>query len=204
MQRDSGRHQHDLRAIARRVMVERDLLPDFSSAVMPEVARSQAAPANGAPKMRDLRGLLWCSIDNDDSPDLDQLTFAEPIGGGVVRILVAVADADATVAQGSATEAEDRANKVERQVGKSAAALLLEPRIGQQFDAIITGASQKGTWVRILRPPVEGKLVQGADGLDVGDQLQVTLIATDVEQGYIDFSRVGGSPTMGLRSPATR
>ena len=87
------------------------------------------------------------------------------------------------------TEAEDRANKVERQVGKSAAALLLEPRIGQQFDAIVTGASQKGTWVRILRPPVEGKLVQGADGLDIGDRLQVTLIGTNVEQGYIDFVR---------------
>jgi exoribonuclease-2 len=90
------------------------------------------------------------------------------------------------------TETEDRADKVERQVGKSAAALLLEPRIGQRFDAIVTGASQKGTWVRILRPPVEGKLVRGADGLDVGDRLQVELIATDVEQGYIDFARSGG------------
>ena len=110
MQRGSGRHQHDLMAIARRVMVERDLLPDFSSAVMAEVARSQAAPANGAPKMRDLRGLLWCSIDNDDSRDLDQLTFAESIGGGVVRILVAVADVDATVAQGSATDGHARHN----------------------------------------------------------------------------------------------
>ena len=503
MQRDSGQHRHDLRAIARRVMVERDLLPDFSPAVMAEVTRSQAATANGAPGARDLRGLLWCSIDNDDSRDLDQLTVAEPMGGGAVRILVAVADVDAAVAQGSATdgharhnttsvytaaaifpmlperlstdltslgegedrvalvvemavnadgtvgsadiyrgvvknraklaynavaawldatgpipdraaivpgmeaqlrlqeqvaqrlrdvrhhhgalsldtiqarpvfegetltdlevehpnraraliedfmiaansvtarylaardypalrrvlrsperwvrivelaaglgaslppepdaaalnaflaarrqadplrfpdlslaivklmgrgeytvelpgqtapghfglavpaythstapnrrfpdviaqrllkaalasrpapyanaelqelahhctEAEDRANKVERQVGKSAAALLLEPRIGQRFDAIITGASQKGTWVRILRPPVEGKLVHGADGLDVGDRVQVTLIATDVEQGYIDFARGNGSPAMGLRSRATR
>jgi exoribonuclease-2 len=102
------------------------------------------------------------------------------------------------------TEAEDRANKVERQVGKSAAALLLEPRIGQQFDAIVTGASQKGTWVRILRPPVEGKLVHGADGLDVGDQVQVKLIATDVERGYIDFARGNGSPAKGPRSRATR
>ena len=502
MRRDSGQHRHDLRVIARRVMVERDLLPDFSSAVMGEVARSQAATANGAPGARDLRGLLWCSIDNDDSRDLDQLTVAEPMGDGAVRILVAVADVDATVAQGSATdgharhnttsvytaaaifsmlperlstdltslgegedrvalvvemtvnadgtvgvtdlyraivknraklaynavaawldatgpipdraaivpgmeaqlrlqdqvaerlrdvrhhhgalsletiqarpvfdgetltdlevehpnrargliedfmiatnsamarylaardyptlrrvlrsperwarivelaaglgaslppepdagaldaflvtrrqadplrfpdlslaivklmgrgeyvvelpgqtapghfglavpayihstapnrrfpdviaqrllkaalasrpapytnaelqdlaqhctEAEDRANKVERQVGKSAAALLLEPRIGQQFDAIVTGASQKGTWVRILRPPVEGKLVQGADGLDVGDRVQVTLIATDVEQGYIDFARGDGSPVKGLLPRAT-
>jgi exoribonuclease R len=102
------------------------------------------------------------------------------------------------------TETEDRANKVERQVGKSAAALLLEPRIGQQFDAIVTGASPKGTWVRILRPPVEGKLVHGADGLDVGDRVQVTLIATDVERGYIDFAEGNGSPAMGLRTRAPR
>lgn len=102
------------------------------------------------------------------------------------------------------TEGEDRANEVERQVGKSAAALLLEPRIGQQFDAIITGASQKGTWARILRPPVEGKLVHGADGLDVGDRVQGKLIATDVEQGYIDFARMAGSLAMGLQSGASR
>ena len=472
-------------------MVERDLLPDFSPAVMEEVARIQAPAADGAPGARDLRGLLWCSIDNDDSRDLDQLTVAEPLAGGSVRILVAVADVEATVAKGSeidgharhnttsvytaatifpmlperlstdltslgadedrlalvvemqvngdgtlaaselypavvrnhaklayngvaawlegagptpervaavqgmeaqlrlqdqvaerlrdlrhhqgalrletiqarpvfdgetlidlevdqtnraraliedfmiaansvtaryleargytslrrvlrsperwarivelaaglgvslppqpdaaaldaflakrrqadplrfpdlslaivklmgrgeyvvevpgqtvpghfglavqaythstapnrrfpdvvvqrllkaalagspapyaneelqdlakhCTEAEDRANKVERQVGKSAAALLLEPRIGQKFDAIVTGASPKGTWARILQPPVEGKLVHGADGLDVGDRVQVKLIATDVEQGFIDFARSDG------------
>jgi len=497
MQRNSGRHRHDLTAIARRVMTERGLLPDFSPAVMGEVARSQAATADGDPGARDLRGLLWCSIDNDDSRDLDQLTVAEPLPGGAVRILVAIADVDAAVTKGSAidgharhnttsvytaavifpmlperlstdltslgegqdrvalavemvvkddgalaasdlyravvrnraklaynavaawlegtgaipdrvaavpgmeaqlrlqdqvaqrlgevrhhhgalsletiqarpvfdgevltgleveetnrakaliedfmiaangvtaryleargypslrrvlrsperwerivalaaglgerlpaepdaaaleaflakrrdadpmrfpdlslavvklmgrgeyvvefpgqtvpghfglavqaythstapnrrfpdviaqrllkaalagrpapyantelqdlaqhcTEAEDRANKVERQVGKSAAALLLEPRIGDWFDAIVTGASDKGTWVRILRPPVEGKLVHGADGLDVGDRVRVELIGTDVEQGHIDFVKVnGGSQTTG-------
>jgi len=499
MQRNSGRHRHDLTAIARRVMTERGLLPDFSPAVMGEVARSQAATADGDPGARDLRGLLWCSIDNDDSRDLDQLTVAEPMAGGAVRILVAIADVDAAVTQGSATdgharhnttsvytaavifpmlperlstdltslgegedrvalavemavkddgtpaasdlyravvrnraklaynavaawlegtgaipdrvaavpgmaaqlrlqdqvaqrlrevrhhhgalsletvqarpvfdgdvltdlevertnraraliedfmiaangataryleargypslrrvlrsparwerivelaaglgerlppepaaaaleaflakrrdadplrfpdlslavvklmgrgeyvvefpgqttpghfglavpaythstapnrrfpdviaqrllkaalarrpapyanaelqdlaqhctEAEDRANKVERQVGKSAAALLLEPRIGQRFDAIVTGASDKGTWVRILRPPVEGKLVHGADGLDVADRVRVELIGTDVEQGHIDFVKAdGGSQTTGRK-----
>ncbi len=110
MQRDSGRHRHDLRAIARRVMVERDLLPDFSSAVMAEVARSEPVTATGAPGARDLRGLLWCSIDNDDSRDLDQLTVAEPMGGGAVRILVAIADVDAAVGQGSATDGHARHN----------------------------------------------------------------------------------------------
>ena len=89
------------------------------------------------------------------------------------------------------TEQEDDANKVERQVRKSAAALLLEHRVGQLFDAVVTGASEKGTWVRIFDPPAEGKLVHGFDGLEVGDRLRVKLIATDVERGFIDFVRVG-------------
>ncbi len=91
------------------------------------------------------------------------------------------------------TEAEDAANKVERRVEKSAAALLLESRIGEQFDSIVTGASEKGTWVRLLTIPVEGKLVQGFEGLDVGHRLRVQLIATDVERGFIDFKKVGSS-----------
>jgi exoribonuclease-2 len=89
------------------------------------------------------------------------------------------------------TEQEDDADKVERLVRKSAAALLLESRIGQRFDAVVTGASEKGTWVRIFDPPAEGKLVHGFDGLEVGDKLRVKLISTDVERGFIDFVRVG-------------
>jgi VacB/RNase II family 3'-5' exoribonuclease len=89
------------------------------------------------------------------------------------------------------TEEEDAAKKVERQVGKSAAAMLLESRIGEQFDAIVTGAADKGTWVRLLDPPVEGRLVRGFDGVDVGNRIHVRLTHTDVEQGFIDFERVG-------------
>ena len=91
------------------------------------------------------------------------------------------------------TEAEDAANKVERQVGKSAAALLLESRIGEHFDSIVTGASEKGTWVRCLAVPVEGKLVQGFEGVDVGDRIKVQLISVNVEMGFIDFRKVVGS-----------
>jgi VacB/RNase II family 3'-5' exoribonuclease len=91
------------------------------------------------------------------------------------------------------TAAEDAATKVERQVEKSAAALLLESRIGEQFDSIVTGASEKGTWVRLLSLPVEGKLVEGFNGIDVGDRLRVQLIETNVERGYIDFKRVNQS-----------
>ena len=84
----------------------------------------------------------------------------------------------------------DNAAKVERQVDKSAAALLLAPRLGQRFDAIVTGAADKGTWVRICSPTAEGKLVKGFEGLDVGDACQVKLTHTDVERGFIDFERL--------------
>jgi len=89
------------------------------------------------------------------------------------------------------TEKENDAEKVERRLQKSAAALLLESQIGQRFDAIVTGASNKGTWVRLLPLPVEGKLVSGCRGLDVGDRVQVDLIGTDVERGFIDFAKAG-------------
>ena len=89
------------------------------------------------------------------------------------------------------TVQEDNATKAERQVHKSAAALLLSSRIGQRFDGIVTGASSKGTWVRIFHPSVEGKVVRGAAGLDVGDKVRVELLDTNVERGYIDFGSLG-------------
>ncbi|MGB2867640.1 MAG: RNB domain-containing ribonuclease [Bacteroidota bacterium] len=88
------------------------------------------------------------------------------------------------------TEIEDVAKKIERQVEKSAAALVLESRINQKFDAVVTGASAKGTWVRLFHPPVEGRLISGFEGLDVGHRTRVELVHTDVERGYIDFKRV--------------
>jgi len=87
------------------------------------------------------------------------------------------------------TENEDAAKKVERQVGKSAAALVLESKINQWFAAIVTGASAKGTWVRLLDPPIEGRLVNGFAGVDVGDRFRVQLVHTDVDRGYIDFKK---------------
>jgi len=87
------------------------------------------------------------------------------------------------------TTQEDNATKVERRVRKSAAALLLAPRVGERFDAIVTGASAKGTWVRLCRSAIEGKVVRGATDLDVGDRVRVELVHTDVERGFIDFAR---------------
>ena len=88
------------------------------------------------------------------------------------------------------TEEENAVKKVQRQVDKSAAALLLESRIGEKFDAIVTGASEKGTWARLLTIPVEGRVVHGFQGADVGHRIRVKLVSTDVDRGFIDFKRV--------------
>jgi exoribonuclease-2 len=88
------------------------------------------------------------------------------------------------------TEKENDANKVERLVAKSAGAMLLSTRIGDQFDAMCTGAAAKGTWVRIFHPPIEGRLRYGYGGVDVGDRFRVELLHTDVEKGYIDFKKI--------------
>jgi len=86
------------------------------------------------------------------------------------------------------TQKEDDAERVERLVRKAAAACLLSDRIGDEFDGIVTGAAPKGTWARIFDPPVEGRVEQGATGLDVGDRVRVKLIHTDPERGFIDFA----------------
>jgi exoribonuclease-2 len=91
------------------------------------------------------------------------------------------------------TAQEDAANKVERQVRKSAAALLVQSHVGEVFDAVVTGAADKGTWVRVAVPPIEGKLVRGTGGpgsVDVGDRVRVRLVAVDVDRGFIDFAQV--------------
>lgn len=87
------------------------------------------------------------------------------------------------------TVQEKNATKVERQVRKAATALLLINRIGQQFNGVVTGASEKGTWVRISEPIAEGKVVKGSSGLDVGDRVRVELVQVNPERGFIDFAR---------------
>lgn len=90
---------------------------------------------------------------------------------------------------GNCTAKEDAARKVEREMSKRLAAVAMSRKIGQIFDALVTGATPKGTFVRVLQPRVEGLLAQGQQGLDVGDRLRVKLIRADVQRGYIDFAR---------------
>jgi VacB/RNase II family 3'-5' exoribonuclease len=91
------------------------------------------------------------------------------------------------------TERENAANKVERFVKKCAAAVLLSARIGEVFEGVITGVTDRGTWVRILHPHVEGKIVERHEGLDVGDRVRVRLASVDPDHGFIDFALVGSA-----------
>ena len=119
-------------------------------------------------------------------PDLvTQRLLKAAIAGGPVPYTAADLGEIAT----HCTDMEDEAHKVERLVRKAAGALLLESQIGRVFDGIVTGASPKGTWVRIFHPPVEGRVVRGFEGVDVGDRLRVRLTHTDAARGFIDFAR---------------
>ena len=134
-----------------------------------------------------VRDYAHSTAPNRRYPDLiTQRLLKAAMGNGSVPYTVGDLEA---LAQ-HCTDKEDAAKKVERQVEKSAAALVLESKMKQRFEAIVTGASSKGTWVRLLHPPVEGKLVSGFEGLDVGHRCHVELVRTDVERGYVDFKRV--------------
>jgi exoribonuclease-2 len=93
------------------------------------------------------------------------------------------------------TVKEDAARKVERTVRKIAAAILFSHRIGERFKAIVTGNKSSGTYVRVVDPPVEGRLMRGEKGVDVGDEIEVQLLSTNPKRGFIDFGRVGSTPT---------
>lgn len=86
---------------------------------------------------------------------------------------------------------ESAARGVERRMRKSATALLVNERVGEVFDAVVTGVKEKGTFVKLIAPPVEGKVVEGARGLDVGDRVRVRLLSVDARRGFIDFARAG-------------
>src|SRR5512143_3180952 len=103
-------HKQALRDIARRAMIQRGLLPEFSPAALAATGALARAASEASASIRDLRGLLWASIDNDDSRDLDQLSVVERLVGGAVKILVAIADVDASVRPGSAIDAHARTN----------------------------------------------------------------------------------------------
>jgi exoribonuclease-2 len=100
-------------------------------------------------------------------------------------------DDELTAIAAHCTEREDAENKVERTIRKTIAALMLSDRIGETFDAIVTGANEKGTFVRTVHPPAEGMVVRNHQGYDVGDKVRVKLVGADPERSFIDFEGQG-------------
>ena len=125
--------------------------------------------------------------------------FADLVSQRLVKAALAnqpppYSDAELTAIASNCTLKEDAARKVEREMSKRIAAVAMSSRIGETFDGIVTGVTPHGTFVRVLKPAVEGLLAQGQQGADVGDRLRVKLIRTDVQRGYIDFARDQASP----------
>ncbi len=121
--------------------------------------------------------------------------FPDIVTQRIVKALMAgrqnpYSDSELSAIATNCTEKQDAARKVEREMSKRIAAVALQKRIGSLFDAIVTGVTPSGTFVRVLQPRVDGLLAQGQQGLDVGDRVRVKLIRTDVQHGYIDFARV--------------
>jgi VacB/RNase II family 3'-5' exoribonuclease len=120
--------------------------------------------------------------------------FADVVTQRLLKAMLAgqrnpYSDDELTSVAANCTQKEDAARKVEREMSKRLAAVAMQNRIGEVLDAIVTGVTPHGTFVRVLQPHVEGLLAQGHQGLDVGDKLRAKLIRVDVEKGYIDFAR---------------
>jgi VacB/RNase II family 3'-5' exoribonuclease len=120
--------------------------------------------------------------------------FADIVTQRLIKTMLAdkpnpYSDGELVEIAANCTQKEDAARKVEREMSKRLSAVAMQRRIGEVFDAIVTGVTEHGTFVRVLQPHIEGLLAQGQQGLDVGDRLRAKLIRTDVQKGYIDFAR---------------
>lgn len=178
--------------LARR-LADPDSFADLSLAVVKllgsgEYAAAPAGDSGGGHFGLAVNDYAHSTAPNRRFPDLvTQRLLKAALAGGAPPY---TAQALAEIAQ-HCTLQEDNASKVERQVLKAAGAFLLDGRIGDSFEAIVTGAAAKGTFVRISSPMLEGRVVRGFEGLDVGDHLRVRLVAVDAAQSFIDFERAG-------------
>jgi exoribonuclease-2 len=164
--------------------------PDLSLTVVKLLGRGEYVPEMPGQEPLGHFGLAVLDYNHSTAPNrrYPDLITHRLLKAALAKAPFPYSPADLSFLGGHCTEQENAADKVERQVRKSASALLLSKSIGEYFEALVTGASAKGTWVRVLKPPVEGKVVQGAHGLDVGDHIRVKLINVNVENGWIDFA----------------
>jgi exoribonuclease-2 len=178
--------------LAKRQRADPERFPDVSLSVVKLLGRGEYALELPGKRAEGHFGLAVKDYTHSTAPNrrFPDLITQRLLKAALAGVPAPYSDDDLAELGRRSTEQEDRATKVERQVGKSAAALLLESRIGERFDAVVTGASAKGTWVRIIQPAAEGKVVHGFEDLDVGDRIRVELVQTDVERGFVDFTRV--------------
>ena len=177
--------------LARRRAADPVRFPDLSMSVIKLLGSGEYTVERAGANSRNHFGLAATDYTHSTAPNR---RFPDLVTQRLVKAALAGRDApyaenELGVLAAHCTEMEDEARKVERRVKKAAAALVLGGRVGEEFDAIVTGAAKKGTWVRLFAPPVEGRLERGVEGLDVGDRLRVRLIHTDVSRGHLDFER---------------
>jgi exoribonuclease-2 len=178
--------------LVRRKVADPERFPDLSLSIVKLMGRGEYAFERPGQVPEGHFGLAVRDYTHSTAPNR---RFPDLVTQRLVKAALAgrpapYADGELAALARHCTEQEHAAEKVERQVRKSAAALLLLHRIGERFAGLVTGASDKGTWARIVAPPVEGRVVRGFRGLDVGDRVALELLSVDVDRGFIDFARV--------------
>jgi exoribonuclease II len=178
--------------LTRRRQIDPSRFPDLSLAIIKCLGAGEYVAEGPAQKAVGHFGLAvrdytHSTAPNRRFPDLVSQRLVKAVLG---KQLTPYRDAELPSLASHCTEQEANAKKVERQIEKSAAAMLLGSRIGSRFEGIVTGASDKGTWVRIANPAVEGRVIKNFQGLDVGNHMQVQLVHVDVVRGFIDFAGV--------------
>jgi len=188
---DADLHLHDLERVVQLQVPDLVRFPDLSLSIIKLLGSGEytVERAGQAPEGHfglAVRDYTHSTAPNRRFPDLiTQRLLKAALAGGRPPY----SDEEMEALAAHCTEQEDAAKKVERRVRKAAAALMLAKREGDTFNGIVTGASEKGTWVRIFDPPAEGKVVRGESGMDVGERVRVRLVDTDPERGYIDFAK---------------
>jgi VacB/RNase II family 3'-5' exoribonuclease len=177
--------------LAKRRQSAPDLYPDLSLSVVKLLGSGEYVLDKPGQTIAGHFGLAVIDYTHSTAPNrrFPDLVTQRVLKAALAKRASPYSDAELEDLAAHCTLQEHNAAKVERAVNKSAAASLLATRIGTKFDAIVTGASEKGTWVRISSPTTEGKMVKGSEGLDVGDRVRVVLLHTDVAHGFIDFAR---------------
>ena len=178
--------------MTRRKAADPDAWPELSLSLVKLLGRGEYVLADPESDSADHFALALAHYTHSTAPNrrFPDLITQRLIKAALSNGASAYSNEELAVLAQHCTRQEDAASKVERQVQKAAAALWLSDRIGETFSGVVTGASAKGTWARIFKPPVEGRIERGYEGLDVGDRVRVRLIGTNPERGFIDFERI--------------